>query len=69
MGPKDNVSMVILEKDKAKVVAVNGGQDTMERKQSIPGHGVGVAVEVLPVEEKLVSVSSLRIYMQTFLFA
>ena len=57
MGSKENVSMVIMEKDKAKVVALNGSPDRLKNKHNIHGNSVGVAVEVLPVQEKLVSVS------------
>ena len=56
MESKENISVVIMDRDKAKVVALNSGPSTpLESKQSI--HGNGVSVQIIPVADKLVSVS------------
>ena len=58
MDSKERLSLVLMEKDTVKVVALNADQEmTMQKKQQIHGNGVGVLVEVLPEEKKLVTVS------------
>ena len=58
MGSKESGSMVMMDKDTVKVVAYNAGQETTtQNKEQILGNGVGVVVEVLPEENKPVTVS------------
>ena len=58
MDSKESLSLVMMEKDTIKVVALNADQEmTIQNKQQFHGNGVGVVVEVLPEENKLVTVS------------